>query len=220
MSQISPPGAPQQPPPANPYQPQPAAAVAASPPGAKMAVWALVLGIVGFIGCLPLGVVAIILGIMAATKQGNPNKGSAIAGIVLGALGLVVLPVLVSILLPTLGRAREIAQMSMCAANLKAVGSGMAIYMTAEDDAAPPNLDVLIDIGAIQQGHLKCPSSKAPAGNCYFYFPPAGAALGTTFIMCDLKGNHPRDGRNVLTYGTSVARFRTVAEFQAALRLP
>ena len=50
-----------------------------------------------------------------------------------------IIAMLVSILMPTLGRAREIARMSMCAASLNGIGKGIQIFM-AEDEAGFPLL--------------------------------------------------------------------------------
>jgi prepilin-type N-terminal cleavage/methylation domain-containing protein len=41
-----------------------------------------------------------------------------------------IIAMLVGILMPTLGRAREIAQVAMCAANLNAIGKGIQLHMT------------------------------------------------------------------------------------------
>ena len=200
-------------------------AAAAGAPGAKASVWSLVLGILGMFMCVPAAVAAVILGIIALGKPGNPRRGMGLAGLILGGVGLILIPVvalLVGILMPSLGRAREIAQMSMCGANMNGVGMGVIMYQAEHEDAPPPDLQTMIDMGSISKELLTCPSAKGkhPQPH-YFYFPPSGSGVpGTTFIMCDLKGNHPRDGRNVLTYGASVQKFRTEALFQQALARP
>lgn len=48
-----------------------------------------------------------------------------------------IIALLVSILLPTLGRARELAKQSMCGANLNGLGKGLAMYGTEQNDAFP-----------------------------------------------------------------------------------
>lgn len=45
-----------------------------------------------------------------------------------------IIAMLVGILMPTLGRAREIAQVAMCAANLNAIGKGIQLHMTDTDE--------------------------------------------------------------------------------------
>ncbi|MDY7009202.1 MAG: type II secretion system protein [Planctomycetota bacterium] len=48
-----------------------------------------------------------------------------------------IIALLVSILLPTLGRAKEMARQALCAANLNGVGKGLVLYASANDDSAP-----------------------------------------------------------------------------------
>jgi len=48
-----------------------------------------------------------------------------------------IIAMLVGILMPTLGRAREIAQMSICAANLNSIGKGIQLHLTEFDDKFP-----------------------------------------------------------------------------------
>ena len=48
-----------------------------------------------------------------------------------------IIALLVSILLPTLGRARELAKQSMCGGNLNGLGKGLAMYATEQNDAFP-----------------------------------------------------------------------------------
>ena len=214
-------------PPMNPNQPAAVAvARAGAAPGAKAALWSLILGILGMFLCVPAALMAVILGIIAATKRGNPRKGMGIAGLILGGIGLLLGPfmlaMMVGILMPTLGRAREIAQMSMCGAKMSGVGKGMMLYMAENEDVPPANLDVLIEMGMILPEHLTCPSAKgrSPQPHYFYFVQPDTTPSGSTFVMCDLKSNHPRDGRNVLTFGSSMERFRTEAAFQTALARP
>lgn len=48
-----------------------------------------------------------------------------------------IIALLVSILLPTLGKAKEMAKQAICAANLKGVGSGILLYQSDNDDVSP-----------------------------------------------------------------------------------
>jgi len=200
---------------------QPSALAAAPAPGTKASVWALVLGILGVLLCAPAALAAVIVGIIAVSKPNNPRRGMGLAGLILGGLGLLLTPLLIGILLPALGRAREAAQMSMCAANANGIGKGVIMYQ-AEFGTFPADLQTMVDQGSVPKELLSCPSvrDKYPQPD-YFYLPPSNPnAPGSTFILCDLKGNHPRDGRNVLTYAASVEKFRTEAAFQQALTRP
>jgi hypothetical protein len=118
--------------------PMPLPAIAA-PTDTKQATASMVLGIVGvvlpLIGVIP-AILAIIFGALASRRQAG--KGMAIAGIVLGAVGLVVSPaLLVSILVPTLGRARELARQATCQANLSACGKAITMYSALSSDQFP-----------------------------------------------------------------------------------
>src|ERR1041384_8343481 len=91
-----------------------------------MALTSMILGIVSILLAiiligLPIGWVALILGIVSLVKiNKNPQrlsgKGFAIAGIVTGAVGgFCFAPLLIAILLPSLGKARELSNRSVCA---------------------------------------------------------------------------------------------------------
>jgi hypothetical protein len=53
------------------------------------------------------------------------------------ALGLVFAIILIIVLLPSLGRARELSKRTVCAANLKGIGMGFATYAAANNDEFP-----------------------------------------------------------------------------------
>jgi prepilin-type processing-associated H-X9-DG protein len=141
MSQIPPPPPPQDFVAANPNS-------GAPPKTSGLAVTAMVLGIVAIptacfgVGIL-LGIAALILGIAALLSiNKNPTmyggKGMAIAGIATGAGAMVLVgPLLIAILLPSLGRARELAQRSTCAANLRGVAQSMILYANDNMDCLP-----------------------------------------------------------------------------------
>jgi hypothetical protein len=80
---------------------------------------------------------------------------------------------LVSVLLPSLSRARELSKRVVCSANLR--GIGQAMYIHAQDgDHFPDNFKVLIDEGNVTPNIFYCPSSDAQEGNldaCYAYIP-------------------------------------------------
>ena len=57
---------------------------------------------------------------------------------------IAIIALLVSMLLPTLNRARELAKRSMCGSNIKSLNTGVALYGTENADMAPilPDMDV------------------------------------------------------------------------------
>ena len=50
---------------------------------------------------------------------------------------IAIIALLVSILMPSLGRARELAKMAACQANLSACGKAIAVYQTSQNDMFP-----------------------------------------------------------------------------------
>lgn len=198
-----------------------------------MAVTALVLSILGLLtGCVGIGLllaaIAVVLGIIALVQISKPDhqlkgKTAAIVALVLAGLTFVLLPIfalMLGILLPALGRAREIAQRSVCAAQLNDIGKAMYSYSVANDDQFPTHLELLITDGWITPGLVVCPSSgtmhddfRASSGtqtpddrvadySSYIYIrPPEGAAVSPDQVMVfDRPDNHHGDGMNIL-YG-------------------
>jgi len=219
-----------------PPAPPPPAAVARTQPadgrGKGLAVTALVLGAIGLIPPLGilLGLVAVILGIVSLATR-RPGKGMALAGTVLGGIGLVLIPtvaLLVLILLPSLGRARELARQAVCMTNLRSVGQAVEMYMHANGGIPPADPDAMIRASLLEHRHFECPSVGTPGTVDYFYMPPPprrstfGASSGPPRIVaCDLRGNHigGRNTRSRLLSDTSVEHLEE-ADFQAELRLP
>lgn len=141
MSQYPPP-----PPPAYDNSPMD---YAPQPKTSGMAMTSMILGILSIpllcafgIGIIP-GIIAIILGIVALSAiSRNPQRyggrGMAIAGIATGAGGtLLLVPLLVAILLPSLGKARELANRSTCAANVRGITQSMCVYAADNADMFP-----------------------------------------------------------------------------------
>jgi competence protein ComGC len=207
----------QSPPPQGPPPP----AQASPQRGGGLAIAALILGITGVIplvGIL-LGLAAIILGIVSLA-QGRPKKGAAIAGIATGAVLpwiAVMVSLLISILLPALGRSRELAQQVACGANLQGIAMGVEMYRTDHDGASPPDLNALVEAGWVSPDSLHCPSGRTKRG-AYFYLPPGDDAAPTTLVACDRKGSHA-DGRNAASLDGTV-QWLTEQEFQQLLAQP
>ena len=216
--------------------PPPAAPPTSPPPqvegrkSSALAVGALILGIGGIVPCLGalLGVTGIVLGIVALAKNAG-GKGLAVGGSVAGIVGMIIGQVLATSMLvryPLL-RAREQAKQALCGGNLNAIGKAIAMYGIENQDAFPPDLDVLIAEGTVIRKMLQCPSVERNRRCDYFYLPPSvdttedGADLWDdmgALVACDFKGNH-RNVRNVLYAAGNVRRLSEKA-FQAELAKP
>ncbi len=175
---------------------------------AGLAIASLVLGVVGFCTAGVAGIVGVILGIVALVKAANEpqvdrGRGFAIAGIVTGALSLLsslmVLPLMIAVLLPSLSQARELAKRSVCGANLRSVEISLQIYVE-EHGQEPPNLSVLVDNGRIDPGTLNCPSVDPAISQTlpYIWIRGADCADADNVVLYEPLQNHRGEGGNVL----------------------
>ncbi len=104
-----------------------------------LATVALVLGICAIIPILGLllGLLAVIFGIVSLAK-GRPGTGRAVAGIALGVVvGIPATALGISIIMPSLAGARELAKQAACQANLNSMGKSIALYTTMSHDEFP-----------------------------------------------------------------------------------
>ena len=164
--------------PTPPFAPGPGPVVhPAGPLKTGLAVTALVLGILGLLMCIPAGIVAIVLGIIALNRAGSQpdrygGRGMAIGGLVCGGASvLLVVPMLllVSILLPSLSRGW-------------------------------PTLDWLAAAGELTEQQLICPSSGLDTSNYVVVPPPPGEESRgpRRVVMYEPKSNHGDEGGNIV----------------------
>lgn len=81
------------------------------------------------------------------------SANAALVGVAAVALGI-------SILLPSLSRARELAKRAVSAANLRGIGQGCYIYANDHDDKFPASLEALIDEGLEVRESLNSPRDE------------------------------------------------------------
>jgi len=94
------------------------------------------------------------------------GKGFAITGIVLPAASV---PILMAMLMPALGKARETAQRVVCAANLQMLGNTMMVYANDYDGQFPTAdkwCDLLVEEVGVDPMVFKCKS--ALEGRCNY----------------------------------------------------
>jgi len=119
-----------------------------------MAVVSLILGIIGLIPLIGIlfGLIALILGVVALVKISRnqetlKGKGMAIAGIVMGSLSVVLLPILAilaAIIIPNLFRAKEQASMAYATSALKTISAAAESYRV-DKGSYPASLKDLAD---------------------------------------------------------------------------
>jgi prepilin-type processing-associated H-X9-DG protein len=173
-----------------------------APQGSGLATASLICGI--FLCFPPASLAAVILGIVGLNRSKAAQvggEGKAIAGIVLGALGLILLAP--AILAPALlAHGRDAANRVRCAANLRQIGTACLRY-SFENEKYPQDLEVLVNNGYLTRADLNCPSSKpsasSPGRSSYVYLganmsqsTPASAILAYESIA-----DHD-DGLNLL----------------------
>jgi prepilin-type processing-associated H-X9-DG protein len=119
----------------------------------RMALWSLVFGILFIFP--PTALLAIIFGIigMVKTSRGKVRgRGLAIAGLVLGVLGLALVP-------PALLRGIETANRIKCASNLRQIGQAMILYANENRGQYPPTMEELLVSQDITSVVFVCPST-------------------------------------------------------------
>jgi prepilin-type processing-associated H-X9-DG protein len=206
-------------PPSIPYQ-----TPEVQPKSSGLAIAALVCGIVGLI--VPgVGLVGLILGIIALAQRktpADPGKGMAIGGIVTGGLSLLCVPaLLISILLPSLNRAREAANRIKCASNMRQIGLGLKLYANefgGREYKYPPDLAHVLVSQDITADVFVCPSSnddRMPQGTpvaqyaqllqhgsgcCSYIYVPGltDSAPADAVLLYEPIANHDGDGANFL----------------------
>lgn len=192
-------------------------------PNRTLAIVAMVLGILGLAGTLVgcgvvLGPVAIILGIVALVKARRQpgqygGKGFSIAAIATGGISMVAAVVFfLAIMLPPLSRARGMAGVAVCSANLGGLGRSLAVYASQYRGEHPPSLDVLVSSNLAQPSMLVCPADngqstgaadssfyvRTPQTQSYIYIPGQNQASDPrNVLMYERPGIHD-DGGNVL----------------------
>ncbi|MHC4986069.1 MAG: hypothetical protein ACYTFO_07935 [Planctomycetota bacterium] len=144
---------------------------------------------------------------------------------------ILVLPLLMTILLPSLNEARDLVKETTSRTQLSDIGQAVHVY--ANDSAIhrggerefPPDLQTLVRFRLLSPGHLKMSWLKDNGRACdYFYLPPAGAPMDPdlnmgALMVCSYADGHRRNIRLVLYRNGNVDRL-TTDEFEAELAKP
>lgn len=133
------------------YQPQAVSFENAPARNSKLAIGGMVLAILGLLLCptILFALIALPLSIVALVRiNRNPGqlsgKGFALTGLITSIIALLLGPLMlfivagpIAVLMPSLGRARELSNRSYCAANLRGIGQSMNIYAADNNDVFP-----------------------------------------------------------------------------------
>jgi len=159
-----------------------------------LAIASLVLGCLFIIPCLgPVcGLTAIILGIIALntiSKNQDTLKGNglAIAGIVLGAVGMVfaIIGLLAAIAIPNLLRARMVADESTAKATVRTIATAAETYAVVNNGQYPVNTD------GLKEYFSKIPDYKNNSVRGYNYsleFGSSGYEITAQPVTCGVSG--------------------------------
>lgn len=202
----------------------PYAAPPTVPRTSGLAVTSLVLGI-GSLACsLFAGIPALICGGIALAKINRPGsgmlgRGQATAGMVLGGISLLLLPVfaiVAAVALPLVA-GRDSARESVCRNNGGQIYAAMRIYALNNDDrmpARPEDLKPYLDSRSLEET-FRCPAQEAPGR-------PAGARsyelvrttgkweemTPDTVLAREVPGNH-RAGRRMTVFADGHVEMRS-----------
>jgi len=216
--------------------------------GNPMAIVAVIFGALGFIIPVIASILALVFGVIALMKTRDPavkGKTPAVVGIVLGGISLILMPCLLSILLPSLNRARETANRVKCASNMRMIGTAMMLYANENRGMYPPKLEALILTQEIQSDAFTCPSSNDTAApgatpqaqaqtlsaGGHLSYVYVGQRMNTAspayaVLLYEPLSNHNKDGINVL-FGDGHVEFisrsaapQMIGELQQGLNPP
>ncbi|MBN2562994.1 MAG: DUF4190 domain-containing protein [Phycisphaerae bacterium] len=196
------------------------ASATGQPTSRGMAVASLVCGIIGLLGFWALGsvvgLVGLILGIIAVVKikrhRGKyGGRGMAIGGICTGALSILIIPLMLAALLPSLSRARELSKRTVCQANMRGIGQALYIYANNDPDGMFPEEGAnwqarLVSAALVTPTQFSCPSDTRASISSYYYVPGYGMKSDPAqIILYEDPSIHGGEGGNVLYQDGHVA---------------
>lgn len=111
--------------------------------GQGLAIAAVVCGVIGF--CIfPVAIAALIMGIVSMNKirDGQPGRGLALTGTILGGVGMAasIVVLLIAILLPALGAARSTARQMQNSTQLRGIHQGLVNFSMGSNKDRFPGL--------------------------------------------------------------------------------
>jgi prepilin-type processing-associated H-X9-DG protein len=177
---------------------------------AGLAIASLVLGILSLTCLWVFGAIpAIICGIIALNKINRSGgqltgQGQAIAGLVMGAVSFLLLPILAGMLLPALSAAREKARATVCINHVKTLGLAVAMYANDHDGKITGRLEDLTSYVGDEETfrrQLLCPSAKDQTHASYELLQGGKTwqSDADAVVIREIEPNHR--GKRTLLYG-------------------
>jgi prepilin-type processing-associated H-X9-DG protein len=199
-------------------------------PGPKtsgLAITSLIFGILGVTCLLPVlgAILAVVFGIVALNKIRKSNgrskgRGQAIAGIVLGGFGLIMIPIMIAMFLRPLDSVRHGARRVNCRQNLEHIGAAISLYANEHDGKIPEKFEDLQPYVSLKV--FICPETK-DTNHPSYQILLAGKKWNSpesigSIVVVDSLANHPVEhnilfwrknsfGRNAL-YGDGHVEFK------------
>ena len=172
---------------------QAAPAAAFQPPAptktSGMAITSLVLGCLGLLTCGITSLVGLILGIIALVRINKSNgqlggQGLALAGTIVSAAFLLMVPFTAALFLPALAKAKQKAQNIACINNVKQLNLGVMMYASDNKDVFPSGAkwcDTLMPY-LKNENVYRCPQGK-PGQRSHYAFNSRLAEHGTKEVQ-------------------------------------
>ncbi len=179
-----------------------------------LAITSLVLGILGLFTCGITALFGLILGIMAMVKAKSPGRGAAggsgiaLAGVIVSAIFLLMIPIFAAMLLPALAAAKQKAQMINCVANERQLALAVRMYSGNNKDQFPPAATwcdaIKADVGS--ERVFKCAAANS-SSRCDYAFNAklggmeTGKAAPDTVMIFESDGGWNANGGPELMIG-------------------
>ncbi len=187
----------------------PVVSAESAPPAktSRLAISSLVLGILGPFTCGATALIGLILGIIALVKVKNSRGalsgfGLALAGTIVSAIFVFMIPIFAAMLLPALAVAKQKAQTVNCMSNVKGLTFEMRMYADNNQNhypAATNWCDALLQTNESLTNFFHCPADFS-GGRCSYAFNAqlAGTEVGKvdpdTVMIFEANGGWNRSG--------------------------